>query len=174
MNEQLHIRLFRRFRFFRKGEGMTRETNKDGMWISLFEEQHSRLSEVAEVLLYRNVSPEQILEKALAELEGRPFRMAFGLVSATRAVVKAAIAYNHRDTDSPVGVASSGPVINVHSGALPLEALPWAERAVYFLRDVLRYSRRDTALLLGMSDAEVDQLNKFAGKHMGVQAALVE
>src|SRR5258708_38685310 len=99
MNERLHIRLFRHFRFFRKRAGMTRETNEEGMWISLFEEQHSKLSEVAEILLYRNVCAEQILEKALAELEGRPFRMAFGLVSATRAVVKAAIAYNHRDTD---------------------------------------------------------------------------
>jgi hypothetical protein len=174
MNEQLHIRMFRRFRLFRKGKVMTRETNKEGIWASLFEEQHSRLSEVAEVLLYRNVSPEQILKKALAELEGRPFRMDFGLACAMRAVVKAAIAYNHRDTDSRVGVASSGPVIHVHSGPLPLEALPWAERAVYFLRDVLRYSRRDTAILLGMSDAEVDQLNRFAGKRMGVQAALVK
>jgi hypothetical protein len=174
MNEWLHIRLLRRFWFFRKKEGMTRQTNKEGMWISLFEEQHSRLSEVAQMLLYRSVSPEPILEKALAELEGRPFRTAFGLISATRAVVKAAIAYNHRDTDSRVRVGSSGPVINVHSGPLPLEALPWAERAVYFLRDILRYSRRDTALLLGMSDGEVDQLNKFAGTRMGIQAALVE
>ena len=74
---------------------MARETNKDGMWISLFEEQHSRLSEVAEMLLYRNVSPEQILEKALAELEGRPFPTAFGLVSATRAVVRS-IPCGHR------------------------------------------------------------------------------
>ena len=153
---------------------MTRDTNREGMWTSLFEEQHSRLSEVAEMLLYRDVSPEQILEKALAALEGRPFRTAFGLVSATRAVVKSAIAYNQRDTDSRVGVASSGPVINVHSGPLPLEALPWAERAVYFLRDVLRYSRRDAAMLLRMSDAEVDQLYRFAGKRMGVQAALVD
>jgi hypothetical protein len=153
---------------------MTRETNKEGIWISLFEEQHSRLSEVAEMLLNRNVSPELILEIALGDLEGRPFPKAFGLVSATRAVVKAAIAYNHRDTDSRVDVASSESVISVYSGPLPLEALPWAERAVYFLRDVLRYSRRDTALLLGMSDAEVDQLNRFAGKRMGVHAVLVE
>jgi hypothetical protein len=174
MNERLHIRLFRRLRFFRKGEGMTRETNREGMWTSLFEEQHSRLSEVAEVLLYRNVSPEHILEKALGDLESRPFPTAFGLVSATRAVVKATIAYNHSDTDSRVGVASSGQIINVHSGPLLLEALPWAERAVYFLRDVLRYSRRDTALLLGMSDDEVDQLNRFASKRLGVQVALVE
>ena len=128
---------------------MTRETNKEGMWLSLFEVQHSRLSEIAEMLLYRSVSPEQILEEALAELEGRPFYTAFGLVSATRADVKAAIAYNQRDAGSRVGLASSEPVINVHTGPLPLEALPWAERAVYFLRDILRYSRRDTALLLG-------------------------
>jgi hypothetical protein len=44
--------------------------------------------------------------------------------------------------------------------------LPWPERAVYFLREALRYSRRDTALLLGMSDANIDQLYLFAQKRI--------
>jgi hypothetical protein len=39
--------------------------------------------------------------------------------------------------------------------------LPWPERAVYLLREVLRYSRRDTALLLGMSDSNIDQLHSW-------------
>ena len=51
---------------------------------------------------------------------------------------------------------------------LPLEALPWAERVTYFLREVLHYSRRDCALLLGISDANVDELNRFARKRMGI------
>ena len=44
--------------------------------------------------------------------------------------------------------------------------LPWPERAVLFLRGVLRYSCQDTALLLGMSDANIDQLYKFAKKRI--------
>jgi DNA-directed RNA polymerase specialized sigma24 family protein len=48
-----------------------------------------------------------------------------------------------------------------------LEALPWAERAVYYLREVLRYARRDTALLLGISDGEVSLLARAARKRMG-------
>jgi hypothetical protein len=42
----------------------------------------------------------------------------------------------------------------------------WPERAVYFLREALRYSRRDTALLLGMSDANIDQLYLFGQKRV--------
>jgi len=40
-------------------------------------------------------------------------------------------------------------------------------RAVYFLQEVQHYTLRNTALLLGMSDAEVDQLKKSAKKRMG-------
>jgi hypothetical protein len=55
----------------------------------------------------------------------------------------------------------------VAPGQIPhVGMLPWPERAVYFLREVLRFSRRDTALLLGMSDANIDQLHKFAERRI--------
>jgi hypothetical protein len=40
--------------------------------------------------------------------------------------------------------------------------LTWPERALYLLREALGY----TALLLGMSDANIDQLHKFAEKRI--------
>ena len=147
---------------------MAREINQGRMWSALFEEHHSELIEVAEILLYRNGSPEAILQTALAELDGTPFDKAFAKASATRAVVKAAIAHNYTGIDSWLVTAPSGTINDLLSGLRPLEALPWAERATYFLRDVLRYSRRDSALLLGISDVNVDELNRFAKKRMGI------
>lgn len=147
---------------------MAREISQGSMWRALFNEHHSELLEVAEILLYRNGSPEAILQAALAELDGKPFDKAFGRATATRAVVKAAIAHNYTDIDSWIVTASSGTIDELHPGVLPLETLPWAERATYFLRDVLHYSRRDCALLLEISVANVDELNRFARKRMGV------
>ena len=147
---------------------MTGHTNQGRMWSALFEEHHSALMEAAEILLYRNGSPEAILQTALAELNGTPFDKASGNVAATRAVVKAAVAHNYSGIDSWLVTASSGTIDDKLSGIRPLEALPWAERVTYFLRDVLHFSRRDCALLLGISDVNVDELNRFAKKWMGI------
>ncbi|WP_433968548.1 hypothetical protein [Tunturiibacter gelidiferens] len=49
-------------------------------------------------------------------------------------------------------------------GSSQIGVLQWPERAVYFLCGLLRYSYQETTLLLGMSDANVDQLYKFAAK----------
>jgi len=146
---------------------MTSKTTQGQMWDALFEEHHSELREVAEVLLHRHGSPEAMLLTALAELDGRPFDKAFGKVAAARAVVKAAIAHNYTGIDSWILTASSGSFDREQLEPLPLVALPWAERATYFLRDVLHYSRRDCALLLGISDTNVDELNRFARRRMG-------
>lgn len=147
---------------------MAREISQGSMWRALINEHHSELLEVAEILLYRSGSPEAILQAALAELDGKPFDKAFGRTAATRAVVRASIAHNYTGIDSWIVTASSGTIDEEHPGILPLETLPWAERATYFLRDVLHYSRRDCALLLGISDANVDDLNRFAKKRMGI------
>ena len=147
---------------------MTGNTNRGRMWDALFEEHHSELMEVAEMLLYRNGSPEAILQAAFAELDGMPFDKAFAKAAATRAVVKAALAHNYTGIDSWILTASSGTFEDEHTGLLPLEALPWAERATYFLRDVLHYSRRDCALILGICDTNVDELNRLARKRMGI------
>ena len=92
----------------------------------------------------------------------------FASVCALREVVKAAIARNENSVE-PQDVEEKWDIAlqRWQSGPLPLEALPWAERAVYFLREVLKYVRRDTALLLGLSDREVDRLTRSAKQRMG-------
>jgi len=147
---------------------MPQEKNQGRSWGALFEKHHSEFMEIAEILLYRNGSPEAVLQTALDELNGGPFDKACGHVAATRAVVKAAIAHNYTGIDSWIITASSGTIDYEHPGPRPLEALPWAERATYFLRDVLHYSRRDSALLLGVCNANVDELSRFARKRMGI------
>lgn len=137
---------------------MTQKTNQKEMWRALFQEQHARLAITAETLLCRRASIQQILSTALTDSKGSPFDEFFGRVSALHVVVKAAIAFNYRMIDRQTAFTSAKSV-NDHDLAAPiLGALPWPEHAVYFLSEILRYSRRDVALLLGISDTNVDQL----------------
>lgn len=147
---------------------MTQAQIQEQRWRTLFREQHEFLSEVAEILLCQNDSPEQILQTALAELEGRPFCEPFERASAVRAVVKAAIAYDYCHFDMPSNIGNSGPGGDEQPGPLLLKDIPWIERAAFFLCDVLLYSRRDSALLLGISDSTVEQLDRLARKRMMV------
>jgi hypothetical protein len=135
-------------------------------WRALFDEQDATLTAVAEILSASGVSPEQILKEALVALEGSPLHRDFGQNSAIRAVVKASISRNRRAADSTVKSAESDVPKYRFPGIPPIGLLPWSERAVYFLREALRYSRRDTALLLGMSDANIDQLYTFAERRV--------
>jgi hypothetical protein len=155
------------------GEVMKHETSRGGAWSALFAKHHSQLTEVAEILLHRSGSPDEIVQTAFAELEHRPFYEPFGKISAVRAVVKAAVAHNYISVDSWILTTSSGAINDEHPGPQPLEALPWAERAVYFLHEVLHYSQRDIAVLLGISDAHVDNLNWLARKSMGIPVEIL-
>ena len=142
------------------------QVSQEAIWPTLFEEHRATLIAVAEMLLNCPVSPEHILDKAMAALEGSPVRENFAPVSAIRAVVKATVAHNCGAADSRTEAESQDPAKHRSFESSPGSALPWPERAVYFLRGVLRYSRRDTALLLGMSDASIDQLYEFAEKRI--------
>lgn len=133
-------------------------------WRDLFEKQRAKLEEAASMIAYREEDPKTILSSAINLLKDRPFDPVFGPVSAVREVIKAAIARNDEGSEEESALA---PQQWQREGPLPLEALPWAERTVYFLREVQHYGRRDTALLLAMSDWEVDQLNTSAKKRMG-------
>jgi hypothetical protein len=133
-------------------------------WRELFDEHHANLAVVAEMLLRCRLSPEKILTKALAALEVSPFEENF--VHALRAVVETTIAHNREITDSSLKDESPGPVKYGFPGSSQIGRLPWAERAVYLLHGVLRYSCHETALLLGMSNANIDQLYRFAAKRI--------
>jgi Sigma-70, region 4 len=142
------------------------QAKPSGTWPALFNEQRATLTTVAEMLLSSCVASGQVLEQALTSLEGAPLREAAGQICAIRAVVKAAIAYKLKNANCPSD--AEAPVTPKHQfPRIPhVGMLPWPERAVYFLREVLHYSRRDTALLLGMSDANIDQLHKFAERRI--------
>jgi hypothetical protein len=47
-------------------------------------------------------------------------------------------------------------------------AIPSQERMVYFLRDVLEYSKRDASLLIGITDAQADNLLSLARKRIDI------
>jgi hypothetical protein len=45
-------------------------------------------------------------------------------------------------------------------------SLPAQERLVYFMRDILDYCTRDTSLMIGITDAQVEKLLSFARKRI--------
>jgi len=137
-----------------------------GTWSALFNEQRGMLTAVAETLLPSHAASGQVLEQALASLEGAPLRVPFGRICAIRAVVKAAIAYKLKNANCASEAEATATPRHQFRRIPNVGMLPWPERAVYLLREVLRYSRRDTALLLGMSDANIDQLHKFAERRI--------
>jgi hypothetical protein len=142
------------------------QATPSGTWRTVFDEQEATLTVVAEMLVPCRISPRKILDQALTALEGSPLRDAFGQISAIRAVVKAAIAYRLKASNSASEAEALLPQ-NYQFPRIPhIGMLPWPERAAYFLREVLGYSRRDTALLLSISDAKIDQLHKFAEKRI--------
>jgi len=149
--------------------GMTQRANQEKMWQMLFEEERTGLTAAAEIISRRKESTASIIHSALEGLKGLPFYKPFGLASALRSVVKAAIANNLAVTGREDTSPSLAPV-NDDDVGLSLMALPWPERTVYFLREVLKYSRRDTALLLGISDMNVDQLTSLAKRRLQVTA----
>ena len=136
-------------------------------WRDLFDRQRATLEEAAYMVLFRPEEPKEILHFALDQLKNRPYQEVFGPASAIREVIKAAIARNQNFVDQDFEHQASVALPQWHSGPLPLEALPWAERAVYFLREVLQYALRDTALLLSISDREVCLLARAAKRRMG-------
>jgi hypothetical protein len=136
-------------------------------WRTLFNTHRPTLRAVAEMLSDSSASPEQTLDEAAANLEGSSVRDPFAQVAAIRAVVKAAIAHNREAANSCIEAELPGPAQHVFSGDSLVEMLPWRERAVHFLREVLHYSRRNTALLLGMSDADIDQIHELARRRIG-------
>lgn len=153
---------------------MTKTADQVEMWKTLFKEERISLKIAASIISRRKGSTDSILDTAFEELQGRPFYEPFGLTSALRSVVKSAVACNLTVTDREGPLSSSVGSNDEDDVELlfgkPLMKLPWAERAVYFLREILKYSRRDTALLLSMSDAHVDLIQNFAKRRLKLPA----
>ena len=140
-------------------------TKQEEMWRTFFDDNHADLVIVAETLLRCHLSPERVLRKALSGLESSPCEMTFE--QAIQAVIDTAIEYNRETANEPLQVKTPPPVKLRVPGMSQIIMLPWPERAVYFLRGILHYSCEETGLLLNLSDAQIDQLYKFAAKRIG-------
>ena len=139
-------------------------TEQAEMWRTFFDDNHADLVIVAEMLLRCHLSPEKVLRTALSGLESSPCEVTFE--QAIQAVIDTAIEYNRETANSPLQAKTPPPVKLRVPGISQIATLPWHERAVYFLRGILRYSCEETGLLLNLSAVQIDQLYKFAAKRI--------
>ena len=138
--------------------------HEENAWKTLFEKQHASLAMAADMLVDHDASSGVILNQALAVLAGSSFHVEFGYPAALRAVIKTAVAENRKSANSRT--AGSPEESYRPKGNSLVGNLPWLERSVYYLREILRYSRRNTALLLSLSDANVEQLCSMAARRI--------
>ena len=142
-------------------------TKQEEIWRTFFDDNHADLVIVAETLLRCQLSPDRVLRKALSGLESSPCEVSFE--QAIQAVIDTAIGCNRETTNLPFQAKTPPPVKLRVPGMSQIAMLPWPERAVYFLREILHYSCEETSLLLDLSDVQIDQLYKFAGKRIGYE-----
>jgi hypothetical protein len=104
---------------------------------------------------------DRILAKVEAEVRSRSVPDEFKLPSMVRIMVQLVIEHmRDRSQTSDARHASTDDARSSTSNA------PKLERLVYFLRDILEYSTREAALLIGITDAQVDELLSFARKRI--------
>lgn len=131
----------------------------DRQWGELFVQHRDVLSAVARILTEGPCSPAAILFNAEINLESREVPAEFQYRYSIRAVVLAALVMPSSE-DCPAGLELSDCcTADLADFEHRIQALPYRERRVFFLRDVLEYSRRETALALSTSDAQVDDLH---------------
>lgn len=135
-------------------------------WQCLSDLDRERLSFAASVLVACESCAGKLLQEAREETQSAQVPPEFAYSFAMRVVVRLAI----RHCQQPARACEQEEMRE--SRRLPLQDHPWAERVAYFLGDVLGYSRRDAALLLGMCDAHVDQLSRMARKRGAVLESL--
>jgi hypothetical protein len=143
-------------------------TEQQEMWRTFFDDNHADLVLVAETLLRCPLFPERVLRKASLNLEVSPYEVTFD--QAIHAVIDTAIEYNRETANSPLRATTPPPLKLKVPGMLQITMLPWPERAVYFLRGVLHYSREKTGLLLDLTEVQIDEFYKFAAKRMGYES----
>jgi hypothetical protein len=145
---------------------MNDRSGQRDLWRVLFREERPALTETADLLSHGEVSTEQILVEAYLALEETPFRKVFAQRTAIRQVVKVTLAHS---LPAPRSRAETRPCVSLIDGnieASKTRILPWLERVAYVLHKVLCYSRRDSALLIGISDANLVQLVSIAERRI--------
>jgi len=103
----------------------------------------------------------KILAKVEAEVRERSVPNEFKLSFLTRTLVRNVIQHlrectEERESSSRHAQGSPNTPAN----------LTVQERMVYFMRDILEYSTRDTSLLIGITDTQVEKLLSFARRRI--------
>ena len=107
---------------------------------------------------------DQILAIVEAEVRERSVPDEFKLRFLSRAVIRNVIRHFRECIHAKDGSHLPAPDDASHSRP----AIPTQERLVYFMQDILDYSTRDTALLIGITDAQVGKLLSFARKRIAM------
>jgi hypothetical protein len=133
-------------------------------WSVLFRERRSCFLLAARMLVGDKCSLEAVLSQTLVSVEGATVANGFEFPYAIRSLVIEALALARAMAMQP---EPSEQFRSDRSIEARIEGLPGQERVVLFLREVLEFSRRETSLLLKLSDENVDQLLAFAWKRLG-------
>jgi hypothetical protein len=128
----------------------------------LLKVQHDRLVLAAQTFLSCYTCAVEVAGEACCHLECAHVNVGFESSFLLREVVSLSIARISQSSRASDEAFQCNRQNHDHGTELQAAALPWPERAVFLMRDVLRYSRRETALLLRMTDAQIEQLTGFA------------
>ena len=103
----------------------------------------------------------QILAEIDSEVRDRFVPDDFKLRFLSRALVRKVIKHlrdrTHQRESSPA---------SAEDWSNSAESLPAQERLVYFMRDILEYCARDTSLMIGITDAQVEKLLSSASRRI--------
>ena len=105
----------------------------------------------------------QILANVKAEVRERSVPDEFKLGFLVRILVQNVIRHLRECTHAKQSLHCSA-----RTSSKSIANISVQERLVYFMRDVLEYSTRDTSLLIGISDNKVAELLSFARKRIGL------
>jgi hypothetical protein len=133
-------------------------------WRSLFVFHNEALSSTARILTEGPCSPAVVLFNAEKKIADRDIPQEFRYRYAVRSVVLAALimpSLEHCPDGFELFDSGSAELTKLEDR---MAALPRRERCVVFLRDVLGYSRRETGLLMGIGDSQVDD-SLYSGRN---------
>jgi hypothetical protein len=135
---------------------------------AIFAAEHRRLLLAATALLTCDECAAGLLEEVHEEFQNAYICRGFEYAFALRSIARRAIVHLQRLPGTLSGVMKCDHSDRIQGKESHLGNLPWPERAAYFLREILGYSRRDASLLIGMSDTIVDQFLLFGRKRIAV------
>ena len=131
----------------------------------LFAPQYNRFRLAATVLLSCEKCAEAVLTEALGKAELAYIAAGFEFAFTMRTVAGSAIAHAQKCPESSSSHSASLSTPGSNPVAVVIR-LPWPERTAFFLREVLNYSKRDSSLLMGMNDSNVEQMVDMAHKRL--------